>query len=565
MVTIHEIKRKKTVLLWLIVAFLVFPGNIYAAIDCDTTSVSNAISAASSGDTITCNAGTFAWTSGVTVNKYVKIVGGGAGRIIAYSTSTLTLGTGSKSLTIAPTNTTGTMPTINNGDTLRISELGWRGNYLSGTVTSFNSGTGALVMNITSSAGTIGQTAANAMNSNGKRWLISTTPTTVITNNSASAVLFTITEQSAGNVEISGIKIAAGTGAMKDFYLSNAASGKAILIHDMWLETAGNGGTLIDGNCNRGLVYNTSIDSSPFGLSNTQAFRIKDANGAANPTSWSSASTMGNSDTTGLNNFYFENNDVHAFMGFSDVDDMSRSVFRYNFFNNTGGASHGADTSSYGMRHLEVYNNLGVFNSYTDGSTANMDCWWFIRGGTFVWYNNIFPQVTSQDWGTKGDIKLSIENLQRNAGPAACWPALSGSCTSATAGQYYPAPRQTGMGRVTGSGTDGLGRSTDAYTYVGDSEPAYIWNNKRSSGGSYATATIAVNDGLGAGSDCGNMSACDSTANYIVANRDYFNTTTTAKAGYTAYTYPHPLASGSSPAPAVPVLTGVTLSGGQIQ
>ena len=43
-------------------------------------------------------------------------------------------------------------------------------------------------------------------------------------------------------------------------------------------------------------------------------------------------------------------------------------------------------------------------------------------------------------------------------------------------GAQYPCPRQVGMGRVTGTGADGLGRTHDSITYVGDSEPVYIWN-----------------------------------------------------------------------------------------
>jgi hypothetical protein len=482
--------------------------------------------------------------------KAIIVAGAGSGRIIAYSLTTLTLSTGTTTATVTSTQVSGAL-TITTGQTLRISELGFRANFMQGTVTSYDSGTGALVMNITSAGGKCGTLGpANTMNSNCKRWLISTIPSTVITNNS-SEVLFTITESTAGHIDISGVQFAAGTGA-SDFYLTRTSGGQAILLRDLWIQHNGGTFTNIDGDTSRGVIWNTSFDSSPFSSSNGQVFRTKDANGSAMPTSWTTASTMGTADTTGQNNFYIESSDFHAYLALFDYDDMSRTVFRYNFLNNAGGASHGADTSNFGMRHFEFYNNVGIFQAYTDGTTANMNWWIFIRGGTHVIHDNVLPLISSQDWGTKGDIIYAVENLGRNAGPHACWGE------GGTNGQYYWAPRQVGMGRVTGTGTTtgpqvncvGTGcissnrfsGSTDAYTYVGDSEPAYLWNNKRPAG---TLAPLSVGFAT-AYTDC---TGADSQSNYVQANRDYFNSASTAKPGYTPYTYPHPLTLGGTPSP----------------
>ena len=101
-------------------------------------------------------------------------------------------------------------------------------------------------------------------------------------------------------------------------------------------------------------------------------------------------------------------------------------------------------------------------------------------------------------------------------------------------------------GYVTGTGKapNGSGETNDSITYIGDSEPAYIWGNS-----SQPLANTDLSDY--GGTDCSNP---DSSANYIVLNRDYFNGST-AKPGYTPYTYPHPLTNqsaiggGSAPAP----------------
>jgi hypothetical protein len=77
---------------------------------------------------------------------------------------------------------------------------------------------------------------------------------------------------------------------------------------------------------------------------------------------------------------------------------------------------------------------------------------------------------------------------------------------------------------------------------VGDSEPAYIWNNSRE-----PLTNVATED-YGAGNTNSCTGSTDTSAKYIVANRDYFNGST-AKPGYTPYTYPHPLATGSAATP----------------
>ena len=155
---------------------------------------------------------------------------------------------------------------------------------------------------------------------------------------------------------------------------------------------------------------------------------------------------------------------------------IRRAVWRYNLMDNATLGTHGADTSNYGQRHFEFYNNTGVFNGYNDGTTFNLANGWvgLFRGGTGLIYNNTLPAITSTDYGTKPDINATVMNLERNGGPNPCWG------TNTTGGAKYPVPRQVGIGYVTGNGTDGQGRTKDSITYVGDSEPFYVWGNSRS-------------------------------------------------------------------------------------
>lgn len=548
------IKRLLPLLAFLITAPLVTRAQTINAASCNTSDVQTAINTATEGQTVTIPSGTCTWTSGVTVSgKGINIQGAGSGRIVGYfvTSSALTLGTQTLSETISPTNVAGTLPSFTAGQTLRVIELGFLANYLQGTVTSYNSSTGALVMNITSYGGTCGTTTASLMNSNCKRWMISTSPSvneTALINNLSSGAMFTITEDTSFDTSISEIHFMSGTTGGDQIYLTrNGSSGQAILIHDNMFE---NGSPeIIDGNTNRGVVWNNSFIESPFSLNS--GIRVSDSNGTAMPFSWTTTSTMGTADTTGQNNFYVETNDFEADGQISDWDSNARAVVRYNFLNNSSGSTHGADTSWVGQRHFEFYNNVGIFNTYTDGSTANMNWWMFVRGGTFVFTNNTLPAITSQDWGAKPDINLTVMNLNRNSGENPCWGY------NTTGGADYHAPRQVGMGYVTGNGTanyppDNCTNCTNDQGgyYVGDSEPAYGWGNSRS------PLTVNLTDyPNGAQSSCTGGTP-DVTSNYIVLNRDYFNGTT-PKPGWSPYTYPHPLTQGTGTTGSVAAPTGL--------
>lgn len=558
------------------------------AASCNASDVQNAINSASESETVnipSCPSGV-SWTSGVSISgKGITLAGAGGGRIIAVDveTSAISIGTGTKTFGDV-TNDMGataylsaTAPPISTGETLLIYENGFLGNYMKGTVTSFSGST--LVMNITSSGGTCGASApANTMQSNCKRWLITTLPSTVLVNNLTSGNMITVTEDTSYDTTITGIQFAQGSsggGAGETIFLqrnnspgSCSSTACAVLIHDNFFES--NQADIIDGNTNRGVVWDNSFMFSPFSLGQYAAIRIQDGNNTQLGYSWNSASTMGTADTTGQSNLYLETNDLHAASSILDISDDARMVIRYNVFDNAGGSSHGGDTGFIGMRHFEFYNNAGIFESYSDGTTAAMTWWIFVRGGTFAWHDNTLPQISSTDWGTKGDIILIEMPLQRDQGSFPCWGA-----GFTTAGQYYPRPHQVGFGYVTGTGTatyPPLGFNSSQYfsntqnfagsVYVGDSEPAYIWNNNRSMSvgvNDYCSSTLGGYNCGGQPTYCPNTPEPDVAADYIQSGRDYFNGT--AKPSYTPYTYPHPLTAGqgSGNPPAAPTSLTATV------
>lgn len=539
------IKRLLFVLLFATPACTGVLAETINATSCNNADVQNAINKAAKGDVVLIPAGTCTWTSGVTISgKGIHIVGAGAGRIIAYSSTTLSIGTGSKTLSITGTGVAGTPPSpvdpsITSSETLTISELGNRQNYMVGTVTSYTAGT--LVMNISSTGGTCGVGSSSMSPSNCARWIVSTIPSTVIIHNSNSA-LFTVTEDSTLNTTLSGFKIAHGTGTGLGIQF-RPGGGKPIILHDLWIEQNNNLGSIHTA-VNRGLVYNSSFDSTPFSMSYL-AFHLQ----PKDETAWANPSYFGANDTNGDKNFYAENCDFHAYLNAIDNDDGARSVWRYSLFNNAGLGAHGADTSILGQRYFEFYNNVGVFNGYNTGKTFDMNWWFFMRGGTYVIHDNVLPQITSTDYPHGSDINMTVMNLRRSGGPNPCWGA-------GTSQSEYPAPHQVGLGYVTGTGVDGYGNHTYNASswgflpneYVGDSEPAYAWNNSRTVGGApVALSQIGISDyALGQSNSCTNP-ILDTSTNYIISGRDYFNTASTAKPGYTSYTYPHPLELSSGP------------------
>lgn len=496
-------------------AFIFWVVSVSAATlssDGSRADVASKISSAVDGDVVTIPSGDYTWASGVTISgKGIHLQGAGSGRVIARSTSSVSVGTGTKVFTITLDNISQTAATITAGDTLKIWRTGGEvvggnatGNipWMRGTVTSLVGTT--LTMDITSTnySGTHGV------------WIIATEPTalTTITVGTTSD-LISITPDTTHSTEISGIRFIcaengeSGQHIIKSGYASGA---KPLLVHDCLFQMVNGvdcGGVLTENN--RGVVWNCSFISTVFSGS---ALGVVAKYSSANIGSWSSASTMGTSDSDGLSNFYVENCDFHAYINATDWDDQSRVVTRYCLFNNAGAGSHGCDSSPIGVRHWEFYNSTWLFNGFSDGTTLNTQWHLCLRGGTGIVTDCAFDDMNSQDYGNRGELNFGVWIL----GQGINYGAGDGGTPD------YPAPRQFGFGYVTGTPAGSPYNSI----YYGDAEPAYVWSNT----GTYA---VQLNGGF-----VGGEADPDSIADYIQSSRDYI---TSAKSGYAKYTYPHPL------------------------
>jgi hypothetical protein len=472
---------------------------------------------AQAGDTIMVPSGQFIWSTPVTISKAIKLKGAGSGRIIGNSKSSVAIGTGTRTFV-----TTRAGLPISPGQVLLIGKMpsspGYpttnaRGYWMQGTVTSYSGTT--LVMNITSTGGSGAY----------QFWWIAERPLTTIINtynnghpgDNGASPLVEIRQSAAGSTELSGIRFVQGASSVSAATgVDGGWTGPKTLIHDCWFETGGGSpsGAIFAGT-NQVLIWNCSFDDTW----SRQAEAIQVA--FIGNTSWSTNSTMGTADVNGATNLYVEDCDFHSYLTAVDFDNNSRVVFRHNLLDNCTQGNHGADTSTIGVRHFELYNNELVFDTFGDCNTE-VDLQWFfwVRGGTGVITDNILPRITSTCTGTKGNIRLSVLNTRRSSGPYCCWT-------------QYPAPHQVGQGYGPGAVfhqyTSQCGPySGDNYSYYTYREPLYIWNN---------TGTAGNLVGLDEDTEdqCG---LNQHVQTYVQAGRDYI---TGPKPGYQKFTYPHPL------------------------
>jgi hypothetical protein len=350
-----------------------------------------------------------------------------------------------------------------------------------------------------------------------------------------------------GNCEISGIHFEdpyADSDVNYSFCLDvNQTSGLPVLIHDCSFVSSSKQGFnyLVRFAGNGGIVWNCS-----FAAKNDMLGGISFVNTTATCAVWNQPDSMGaGADSTGVNqgdptgslNTYIENclfQDMD--LACTNFDDNSRAVIRYCTVNNATLNSHGQETSTWGARHWEIYNN--TFNYSASGKAyggdrypLNMNGWFGIRGGTGVIANNAIDDIP----GNKLGFVMSIYSISR---------IDSIPCQTA-----YPAAHQTGQGWSAVS-TSSYGHpvvSKDGTGAVPD--PIYIWNNT----GTETTDPDYVGVYQFTPDECGNH---EKIGTFLQEGRDYF--VNEARPGWNPYTYPHPLrgnalgASGSGPLPLAP-------------
>lgn len=238
-------------------------------------------------------------------------------------------------------------------------------------------------------------------------------------------------------------------------------------------------------------------------------------------TSWSLPLNLGSDEAVYIEDSTFTM-PTGCYLGVSDSFYGGRRVFRYNTVTNLYWQNHAARGFERGGSVVnEVYNN--DFNA-TDAAWSRAI---HIRSGTGVVFNN-----TLRGFFNTMNVDNQRSNGQNTDSPFGACDGTS-SWDGNTSGQSgWPCLDQIGRG----SGTSFPNQP---------SVPLYVWNNGSASGchtgGSCANDITMTSDG-------------DS---HVASGRDYFNNGTTAKPGYTAYTYPHPLQGGGAVAPTV-TTTSVT-------
>lgn len=347
----------------------------------------------------------------------------------------------------------------------------------------------------------------------------------------------TFTKSSAGVMRIGGFSfsVAGGGDTNKPMQVGGSwQSAQPIVFQNNAFTVNGSG--LFRVNIPGGVIFSHNTFNGQWDDSFLQLKDASDSQG-----SWTTADTIGTGDTNGLLNIYVEDN---TFVGGSnqgiDCDDACRVVYRHNTLTNSEFNSHGWDSSLFGMRHFEIYNNK-FLNTQDSSQTANVNQSVWIRGGTGVIYNNSFDAIAGSFWGDKPEIRLNIRGAE-DLRP-------QGTCAQVS----YPVPHQLGQNF----------NGTSAFT-----DPIYVWGNTSTSGtvdggGFQIEANAAWNDFGGGANPCG-----FDWNTFFKWGRDAINKTLgtptlptsggsvegiggTAKPGYTAYTYPHPLttSAGTSVAP----------------
>jgi hypothetical protein len=348
-------------------------------------------------------------------------------------------------------------------------------------------------------------------------------PTITLTGNNS------ITKDSGGYVGVSGFAFSKTSGGNESYGWTLTGSWKSaepIIFFDNTFTTSGSGLFKID--TPGGVIIAGNTFTAAWDDSNIKAKHTGDGQG-----SWISNSTMGTADTNGEWNIYVEGNTIYGGANqWIDCDDAARCVYRYNEASYSSFNSHGLDTSEDGVRHFEVYENqfwndtAGGWTGGSGGSDISNQNWaiW-IRGGTGVIFNNEIDDIANSFWGYgKSEAKFDIRAQQDNSGTSYGTVAPPTAKYSAGQGDY---PRELQLGQSWDEAlTNAVGINGGSGDYITD--PIYVWGN--------------TGDGASGGSflDWANGGSWGSQTGFFVSERDYYFGST-AKPGYTAYTYPHPL------------------------
>ena len=318
----------------------------------------------------------------------------------------------------------------------------------------------------------------------------------------------TMTKHSSQYTRVSGFRF---TGTDRHITVTGSPTSKPYVIDNNYLFTDGGGGSqsMVSISVNGGLLHHNDFIAAS-GTS-VDVFNIVTGE------DWSQAHTMGNADTSGERNIYFEQNTFSNILETApDGDRGGRFVIRYNTYIDSSIVIHGGapqDTSGGGgTRQYEIYGN--TFKRVSNNFAVNK--WIWLRGATGVIANNYMDRAGSPDgssYPNKPEITLSV------GCSAGAWPLQY------QIGQASATPDATPDFPLLIFGNTGPG-TTDA-KYIVFQDPAT------------------------------NAPSCSTPQTYIVANRDY---SLSNSWGWTPYTYPHPLQALDGAAPPSPDTVPPTIS-----
>lgn len=335
----------------------------------------------------------------------------------------------------------------------------------------------------------------------------------ILQNANASSSMLAVVSSAKGNVNIYWLNVlqvvnnggSSGTGQLACDRVE--PSPYTVLVHDCTFDTAAYFSYAVWAWANGIIFWNDNFPATGAGPTCLTGISFT-ANKYGQTSSWNTPSTFGNADATGLMNSYVEDCSFTNGSSFAcDFNDNARVVWRYNNMQDSMIGNHGQETSPYGARHYEIYNNTFKL---TNNNPKNMNNWVVFRGGSAVFFNNVVPAIPQ-----KTPIVLTILSINRR---------VAIPCQTA-----YPAARQTGQGWSESSQAPSGNPVVTANGLGSATEGVYIWDN---------TGSGATGVGLSqfTPDECGNG---QKIGDYLKEGRDYF--VGRAKPGYTPFQYPHPL------------------------
>lgn len=281
--------------------------------------------------------------------------------------------------------------------------------------------------------------------------------------------------------------------------------------------------------------------------------------------SWARDHSLGSRDAV-----FVEDNTIsldNPAVGSSCLDGRSggRAVFRYNNITNQVCVTHDAEIGKErGMRQYEVYNNTFTYTGNIQGSIYNH------RGGTGIVADNRFKLTNGAVFTQTG--KAIILRISRGSSGTSGTNPWGSACNGTTASNKIcigAVPKMCSLDadctgdftgiclRMDGAGPEGnlcrdqIGAGKDdPITGVQAVEPYYFWGNTTCSTAGVDCIPSTPITSL-------SVADADNTPTQLQEGRDFFIANNTPKPGYSKFTYPHPLTSGTVVRPDPPTNLGV--------